>query len=91
VLSKILIPKSTGKKNEIHTTKFATAPQNPYYIHTTSILYPYYGNIQLLWITKIHSISNKGPYNFHSMTLYGFSKFFPVIEQGQWEMGVVDI
>jgi hypothetical protein len=25
-----------------------------------------------------NSISNKGPYNFHSMTFYGFSKFFPV-------------
>ena len=37
-------------------------------------------NIQLLWITKIHSICNKGPYNFHSMTFYGFSKFFPVRE-----------
>jgi hypothetical protein len=60
---------------------------NPYYeicsyttkstvYHTISILYPYYGNIQLLWITKIHSISNKGPYNFHSMTFYGFSKFW---------------
>jgi hypothetical protein len=63
------------KKSEIHTTKFAIAPQNPWYIHTTSI---YYGNIQLLWITKIHSISNKGPYNFHSMSFYGFSKIFPV-------------
>ena len=47
-------------------------------MHPISILYPYYGNIQLFWMTKIHSISNKGPYNFHSMTFYGFSKFFPV-------------
>ena len=23
----------TGKKSEIHTTKFAIAPQNPYYVH----------------------------------------------------------
>jgi hypothetical protein len=61
----------TGKKSEIHTTKFAITT-------TKSIVYPYYGNIQLLWITKIHSISNKGPYNFHSMTFYGFSIFFPV-------------
>jgi hypothetical protein len=60
---------------------------NPYYeicnCTTKSIVYPYYihtmhGNIQLLWISKIHSISNKGPYNFHSMTFYGFSIFFPV-------------
>jgi hypothetical protein len=32
----------------IHTTKFAIAPLNPLYIHTISILYPLYGNIQLL-------------------------------------------
>ena len=68
-----------GKKCEIHTMKFGIAPLNPQYIHTISILYPYYGNIQLLWIIKIHSISNEGPCNFHSMAFYGFSKFFPVI------------
>ena len=53
----------------------------PSYFHTT--VYPHYGNIQLLWIPKIHSISNKGPYNFHSMTLYGFSTFFPVCLDNQ--------
>jgi hypothetical protein len=31
--------------------------------------------MQLLWIIKIHSISNEGPYNFHSMAFYGFKKF----------------
>jgi hypothetical protein len=34
-------------------------------------IYNYYG-------TKIHSISNTGTYNSHSMTFYGFSKIFPV-------------
>ena len=48
------------------------------YPYTISKLYPQHGSIQLLWITKIHSISNKGPYNFHSMAFCGFSKFFPV-------------
>jgi hypothetical protein len=65
---------------------------NPYYeicsYTTKSIVYPYYGNIQLLWITKIHSISNKGPYNFHSMTFYGFSKFFPVVRVTFCDMGI---
>jgi hypothetical protein len=29
--------------------------------------------VQLLWTIKIHSISNEGPCNSHSMTFYGFS------------------
>jgi hypothetical protein len=69
-----------GKDCEIHTLKFTIAPLiksivYPYYFHIISIVY---GNIQLLWIIKIHAISNKGPYNFHSMAFYGFSKLFPV-------------
>ena len=34
----------------------------------------------IIWIIKIHSISNKGPYNFHSMSFYGFSVFFQCIQ-----------
>jgi hypothetical protein len=50
----------------------------PYYFDTDiSIVWKY---SIIIWIIKIHSISNKGPaYNFHSMTFYGFSKNFPVI------------
>jgi hypothetical protein len=84
----IYVPKSSKLMSTLHWKKM----WNPYYeicnCTTKSIVYPYYshtisirpyGNIQLLWITKIHSISNKGPYNFHSMTFYGFSLLDVVI------------
>ena len=73
----IYIDHSLEKKvKSIYTTKFIIAPLNPQSIHTISLLYPYYGNIQLLWIIKIHSISSKHPFNFHTMTLKMFSSDF---------------
>jgi hypothetical protein len=59
---------------------------------TKSIVYPYYfdtmsivnGRIQLLWIIKVHVISNNGQYNFHSF--YEFSKLFPVIVKSDTEL-----
>jgi hypothetical protein len=37
---------------------------------------------RLIWITKVSVFFYspcRGPYNFHSMTFYGFSNFFPVL------------
>jgi hypothetical protein len=58
---------NTGKKCEIHTEICNCTTKSivyPYYFDTISIVC---GNIQLLWIIKIHSISNKGPNNVHSI------------------------
>ena len=75
-MKKTLYNFSLMKKSEIHTLRFAIASLNPQYIHTISILYLQYGNIPLLWIIKIHSIS--------TLFFYGFSKFFPVFSYLTW-------
>jgi hypothetical protein len=72
------LAKITGKTCEIHTVKFTIEPTKsivyPYYFDTLSIVWKY----AIIMDHQIHYISNKVPYNFHSMSLYGFSIFFLV-------------
>jgi hypothetical protein len=71
----------------LHSNKFTWCfhKQNYYKFQICSVFF-YTPCISILWKYTIimdnqliNSISNKGPYNFHSMAFYGFSKFFPML------------